>query len=212
MFQQFWDVHALKYGAKNVSAWLWNYLGVFLPLIKVYKKSMGKLVDAHDCSSATEAEQSSLTPCRWGGCEPWCLLLHGNSLPGLKAEALVVGEGKCECHGNTSASLRKCSAVSFGFTPRCVQWVIPQQQLNILFQFWERNLSLKTVTCVFCCFKFPWCSDIQTDSRHLGPGLSYAPVNRALVLDTFWGQHLPRVNSSVLIACPLAKAGFVCFN
>lgn len=211
MFQQFWDIHGLKYGAKNVSAWLWNYLGFFLPLIKVYKKSMGKLVDAHDCSSAAEAEQSSLTPCRWGGCvDAFCSM--ETAFQAWRLEALVVGEGKCECHGNISASLRKCSAVSFGFTPRCVQWVIPQQQLNVLFQFWERNLSLKTVTCVFCCFKFPWCSDIQTDSRHLGPGLSYAPGNRALVLDMFWGQHLPRVNSSVFIACPLAKAGFVCFN
>lgn len=75
------------------------------------------------------------------------------SIP-LKAEALVVGEGKHECHGNISASLKQCSAVSFGFTPRCVQGVIPQQQLNILFQFWERNLSLMTLTCVFSCLFF----------------------------------------------------------
>lgn len=72
----------------------------------------------------------------------------------LKDEALLVGEGKQECHGNISASLRKCSTVSFGFTPRCVQWVIPQQQVNILFQFWKRNLSLKTLTCVFSWFLF----------------------------------------------------------
>lgn len=51
----------------------------------------------------------------------------------LEAEALV-GEGKRECHGNISASLKKCTAVSFGFTPKCVQWVTPQQQLNILFR------------------------------------------------------------------------------
>lgn len=69
VYQQFWDVHALKDDAKNISARLWNYLGFFLPLIKVCKKNMGKLKDVHDCCSAAEAEQSSLTLCRWGGCE-----------------------------------------------------------------------------------------------------------------------------------------------